>query len=230
MFKLANSFRGVGRIAAVLAVVATSFGPIGCSKPKPPPQPKSDPIPDPAPEPPPPPPSCEALDEVCEADENTLLPVPGTSLVFTPPAGWSFAKLEKVTLVQKEEGGAIIIIGSHPLEKNGFKRVQARSEYARGLLDEGELKTPQQLQLNRPQEQDEVGEVRLGKWIALDTARGDRKGELLSFAGPSEEQEVVGVAFAPDDDEEAIGAILDALKTLHTGAEEGDEGEDDEAQ
>lgn len=235
MFKLAISFRG-GIKAATIAVVASLVAPAGCAKPKPPPPPKVEPEPEPPPPPPPPPPKCEALDEGCEADEDTLLPVPGTTLVFTPPAGWTYAKLEAVTLVQKSDAGALIVVGSHPWEKVPFKRFKGRSEYGRTLLEQGELETPRKLQLNAPQQRDQAGEIKLGQWITHDTKRGDAKGELLSFAGQAGEQEVVGVAFAPEDDDEAIGAILDAIKTLHTrtdvgddAGEEGDEGEDDEA-
>jgi len=233
MFKLAISSPGVGPVAAI-AVIATLTAPVGCSKPKPAAPPKVEPQPEPPPESPPPPPKCEALDESCEADEGTLLPVPGTGLVFTPPAGWTFAKLEKVTVVQKSDEGALIVVGAHPWEKVPFKRFKGRSAYGRDLLKLGGLKTPRKLQLNAPQERDRTGEVKLGQWITHDTKRGDAKGELLSFAGQAGDLEVVGVAFAPDDDDEAIGAILDALKTLHTRAdvgdgEEGDEGEDDEA-
>ncbi|MEM6786412.1 MAG: hypothetical protein AAGA56_00030 [Myxococcota bacterium] len=219
------------RLGVAIVAVAGVIG--ACGKPKPPStaevevEPSSTVV---APEPEtPPPPTCASLDDTCETDEDSLLTVPGTELVFVPPSGWRYASLEEATVVEKEAGGALIIITAHEYIANGFRRAKARSALARTLLEKGALVTQRPLQLNRPQQVDTVGEVRLSKWVAHDTEREDRKGDLLSFAGAAGDHEVVGVAFAPEDDDEAIDPILDALTTLHEGtATDGKPGARDE--
>lgn len=217
------SLRHLG-VAVALTVAACS---------EPPPKPPPPPPPEPAEPEPPPPPKCESIDEACEADADTTLPIPGTDLVFTAPEGWTYAKMDDVSMVQRAADGAFLVLGSYGKEDSPQKQATAREAKAVELAELTELKPPKKLGFGgTPEGSRKVGDLEVKLWQrpkavgGRDVAhRGDNEGAMLVIAADAGEREVLGVGFAPSDDDDGAAAINAALETIRAeGGDEDDEG------
>ena len=113
---MASSARKLATFCALASLLLLS-----CKK-QPPkePEPELDPFEDvaePEPPPPPPPPKCESFDEACKAAEDTWVDI-GDGAQFQPAEGWTYAKLEGITVAKADEDAALIAyrIVSAPLQ------------------------------------------------------------------------------------------------------------------
>ena len=191
------------------AVVAIALS--ACSEP--PPEPPPQPPPEPAPEPEPPPPKCESLDEACAADASTEVPIVGTDYVFTPPSGWTYAKLAEATVAQKDGAGAVLVLAS-------FEPPTAAAELSKkreASLDELAAMvglTPKKGALGAANQQAEMAGLKMALWEKPGAKRGEAEGAILVLSAPADGREIFGLGYAPRDDDEGTSAILKALESI----------------
>jgi hypothetical protein len=133
------------------------------------PEPEPDPfagVTEKEPTPPPPAPKCESLDEKCMAEADTWVEV-GDGAKFQPAEGWTYAKLEGVS-VAKAEGGAAGIayrIVSAPLEpkKDATGVIDALKPVFESLSAEVSEKSIKK-QLKKDGVVDDKGSLALSTW------------------------------------------------------------------
>lgn len=219
---------------ASVLLLAVSSG-VGCKSPPPAKAPEPEPEPEPVPEPePPPPPKCEELAEGCKADAETRLVVPEVGLQITPPADWTYAKLEEAVAMEAEDGGPFLVVGSYPTEKKSMvMRRKPRSAAIARLAEVGGIEFPKNFNLGmKPDKTDQVGKRSMHLWQE-EGKRGDQAGPVAVVAAEIDEREVVAVGYAPAGDKASPKQIIDTLKAFFEGekveeAAEAEGGEDAE--
>jgi hypothetical protein len=185
--------------------------------------------------PPPPPPECLSLSERCVAEAGTVAKVPGTQLAFNPPPSWLFAQEEEVTLAQTPDGGPCLAMASF---ENGDKA--ALEANRQGALDTIlrslalELPQPKKgktlIDWKKPNEQTDVGKLKLDMWQVEGGARAAKTGPVLVFTFPASGRTVLGVGFVPSEDSsDADAAIMKSLETVEEHAEDAAEGATEES-
>ncbi|MFH1604033.1 MAG: hypothetical protein ABIH03_09005 [Pseudomonadota bacterium] len=194
------------------------LAPTGCAKKKPPlpPEPVVEPEPEPEP-PPPPPPKCEALKEECKAKESTEVSIPGTDYLFTPPSGWTYAKLEEATVAQVGEHGSVLVLTTFEPPEQKFKVPAKRTELLTSLTELVGVKPNGTIRLYQPNTSQEMGDLKMSLWERSDAKRGEASGALLIVSSPSDQRELFGFGFAPKEDEDGTKAILESLQSLKRG-------------
>jgi hypothetical protein len=202
------------RSSVVGVVVAMALS--GCAEPPPPePVPQPEPVPEPEP-PPPPPPKCEALAEKCKADATTVVPIPGTNYVFTPPSGWIYAKLAEATVAQNDEAGAVLVLSSFEPPKPAPELAKKRDEVLGSLAELVGLE-PKKGALGAPNQTTEMAGLKMSFWEKPGAKRSGSEGAMLVISAPADDSHIFGLGYAPRDDNEGTAAILQALESLKKG-------------
>lgn len=215
------SLRRLGALVALTMAAACS---------EPPPETPPPPPPEPAEPEPPPPPTCESLDEGCETEADTSLPIPGTEMTFTPPKGWIYAKMKKVTVVEKAADGSILLIGSVARDDSAKKQGELRETMVMELIEQAKITPPKQLGFHgKPDRKEKVGSLDMQLWqrppqVGMKDMgkRGDHEGALLVAASDIDDRELLAVGFAPSDDDDGAADILAALGSIGGGADDED--------
>lgn len=183
-------------------VVATASAP----KPKPPPKPK-----------------CEALEEKCQATPDTQAKVAKSDLVFIPPEGWVYAQQADTTLTNPAEGNGALVMASFEVDKDQNK---SRDGAYERLATVGGITLPERFKKKfipkwdgKADDAKKSGDLDVKLWQADEAKRDGKSGFLLVLLAvdPGGKQ-VMGVAFAPKDDQKAIEAIAKSLETLGPGS------------
>lgn len=176
-----------------------------------------------APKPKPPPkPKCEALEEKCQATPDTQARVARSDLVFIPPDGWVYAQQEDTTLTKPAEGNGALVMASFEVDKDQNKSRDAAYEK---LAASGGISLPERFKKkfipkwDKADDAKKSGDLDVKLWQADEAKREGKSGFLLVLLAvdPGGKQ-VMGVAFAPKDDQKAIEAIAKSLETLGPGS------------
>jgi hypothetical protein len=194
---------------------------LGCESTRPiPPSPPPAPVETAEPAtPPPPPPKCEALDEKCEAKDDTRASIARSDLVIKPPAGWIYAQLSGATIA--ELGDATLAVAGYEADAKDVKKDSASRDAAfSDLLKQIGIDNPTKKKVSwkKPAAPKPVGDLKLDLWEISDWVRGTKKGPLVVVAGStSEGKGILIIGFVPGDDKSgADDAILKAIDSLGT--------------
>jgi hypothetical protein len=175
----------------------------------------------------PPLPKCESLDEECKAEEGTRLGIAGTTYDFTPPAGWTYAILERATVAQVDAGNAVIALTSIVPEKDKKKLSGQRVDATKELLELTSIapkNTPKLTRYSRKKR--EFSGLKMSVWQYDSATRGEGTGYLMVLTGAAGDHDLVGITYAPADHPDAVQAVLAALDTLAEAEATGDEGDE----
>jgi hypothetical protein len=142
-------------------------------------------------------------------------PAPRPSAVtphIVAPEGWRRERSDATLIVSSPSSPAVIALTTLPLSAT-MARIE---EEAHALTKSVALTLPSRIRLTALAEQSEMaGARKLALWEHLDAERGGRVGAVVIFAGKLDDEAlVVGIGFAPTDDELGTEAILGALKTI----------------
>ena len=185
------------------------------------PPPETPPIEAPAPEPkepvPPPPPPCEALSEDCAAEAETRARIAKSELRIRPVKGWKYAQGADATVAQSSEEGAAMAVAEVETGTDAKAEPGKRDEALEALAKQINVTLPKKkVTWKKPLEEKSVGEMKLGLWQLDGATRGEKKGPLLIFAGPTSEGKVIlGIGFVPEDDSSGSdAAILESIESI----------------
>ena len=207
----------VFRRCVVGVVVAIALS--GCAEPPPPePVPQPEPVPEPEP---PPPPKCEALAEECKADAATEVPIPGTDYVFTPPSGWSYAKLADATVAQRDGAGAVLVLTSFEPPQAAGDVAKKRDELVAKLAQDVSIE-PKKGSLGSPAQTAEKSGLMMSFWEKAGAKRGGSEGAMLVVSAPADDDHIFGIGYAAGDDAEGTTAILQAIESMKKKSGTGD--------
>jgi hypothetical protein len=221
---LAHLKHALGSACVGLALTTLALGQLGCqpSKPAaPPPAPPAEEEPEPPP-PPPPPPKCEALSEGCEAKDGTRVAISPRGATFAPPAGWLYAKEEKLTLATFEKTGTVLAFTEAPSAKPEDVTLALKSLMERlsitGVADQkikGALKKPE-AEWTAGSVPVKVSELRKGQWPQLKDplVSGEPGVGLLVIAALTPELVIVGLGFQKSSVEGDPLAVKTAIESL----------------
>jgi hypothetical protein len=174
--------------------------------------------------------SVASLEEECKAEDDTRVLIAGTSYDFAPPAGWTYAMLERATVAQVDDANAVIALTSIVPEKNAKKLAGQRVDAMNDLLALTAVTPKSMPKLTRyKRKKREYSGMEMSVWQYDKVERGQGTGYLMVLTGSTGDHDVVGITFAPSDDADAVKAVLGALGTLAVAeGEEGDGASDDE--
>lgn len=186
------------------------------------PPPVETPVQDPEPPPPPPPkpkPKCEALDEGCEAKEDTKAKIAKSELRFRPVKGWTYAQGADATVAQAAGDGAAVALAEVETGTDAKAEPGKRDAALEELAKQINVTLPKKkVTWKKPLEEKAVGDMKLGLWQLDGATRGEKKGPLLIFAAPvgaDTGKVVLGIGFVPEDDSSGSdAAILESIETL----------------
>ncbi|AKT39840.1 hypothetical protein [Chondromyces crocatus] len=199
----------------VLSAAALSSA---CSSTPAPESPSQD-IPEPVqetPDPPKPKP-CEALEEKCESGADTRAKIAKSSHVIHPINGWTYAQGADATVSQHSADGAALAIAEVETGTDAKQEPAKRDEAVEELAKQIGVTVPKKkVTWKKPLEEKAVGDLKIGLWQIDGAARGDKKGPLLIFAGPTGEGKVLlGIGFVPEDDSTGSDAsILESIDSI----------------
>jgi hypothetical protein len=197
-----------------IAGVGVAIMVAGCAEP-PPPEPPPQPPPVPAVKPPPPPPpKCEALDEGCTADAGTAIPIPGSGFAFTPPSGWTYAKLAESTVAQNGDAGAVIVVTAFEPPSAANELKATRDALAESLAQGVGLVQKKPSKLGAANQQAEIAGLKMSLWEKPGASRGSDEGAILVFSAEAEGMHIFGLGYAPREDADGTAAILKALDSI----------------
>jgi hypothetical protein len=176
--------------------------------PAPPPTPSAEPV---VVEPPPPPKACDKIEDACVATDTTRARIGASSLAFTPPVGWKWARYEDAAVARADDASmAITIAAKHTALAlfTSFDLLVTRMELTplnkkpQWWLKQGEAQT--------------VGTLKFSMWEVSGGARGTKSGPLLIFTAMLPDRtELLGIGFVPADDKtNASEAILKAVSSI----------------
>jgi len=201
----------------LLALTVLAALTAGCPKP-PPPAPPPEPVAEAAP----PPPKCEAFSEKCAARGDTRAKITGSTLLFTPVAGWIYAQQSSSTVAQlSESGAALAFLGIDVDPKDAKKEVATKDAALAELFKQVGLNPlKRKVPWKKSDDKKAYGTVKVEFWQLEEPGnRGGKKGVLLIVAAQlAEGKSAVGVGFVPEDDKTAAdAAILQSIGSLGTG-------------
>ncbi len=200
------------RPSKLLALTVLAALAAGCPKPPPPAAP-TEPAADAAP---PPPPKCEAFSEKCASKDDTRATITGSTLLFTPPAGWIYAQQSSSTVAQISDAGPVLAFLGVDFDVKDAKKEVATKDAALAELFKQVGLTPlkHKVPWKSAPNKDAYGDVKVEFW-QLDEkgVRNAKKGVLLVVAAHlADGKSVVGVGYQPDDDSTAADAAI--LKSI----------------
>ena len=156
------------------------------------------------------------MKDKCKANADTRVPVPGSKLVFMPPKGWFYAKLEEASVTQVGEKGAVLVLTTFKPDK-GPNLNKQRGELAVSLAELVGIDTGGSVSLFNPNSKGDIAGLQMSLWERSGGSRAEDKGALLILSAEDEDRELFGIGFAPKDDADGTKAILETLNTLERG-------------
>jgi len=166
-------------------------------------------------------PKCETPEENCVATPDTQAKIAGTDLVFIPPESWIYVQGEEITLTKGAETGALAMTSFD----GGADEAKLRDGTYEKLAGVADVTLPEHFKKKfvpnwaKADDTKKTGDIEVKLWQADDAKRGGKSGYLLvMLASDPAGKRVMGVAFAPKDDEKAAEAISKSLETLGPGS------------
>jgi hypothetical protein len=188
-----------------------------CVRPPPPPVTHTADVQEPKAPEPKPPPKCEDLAEQCAAAATTRARIGHTGLAFAPPAGWTYAQGDDVTVARGPDAAMAFTTyekGKGPQHLLSLMHAALDRLIAKMGLDPIAKKP---FWWQKPTVQTEkVADLRVSFWQVDGGARGGKRGPLLIFSAPlSDGTTLLGAGYVPSDDKtNADQAILSAVQTI----------------
>jgi hypothetical protein len=167
-------------------------------------------------------PKCETLEEDCVSTPDTQAKIAGTELVFIPPEAWVYAQGTDFTLTKAKEAAGALAMTSFDAGPDEAKVREGTYEKLAGVAD---VTLPERFKKkfvpkwDKADDTKKTGDIEVKLWQADDAKRDGKSGYLLvMLASDPSGKRVMGLAFAPKDDDKAVEAISKSLETLGPGS------------
>jgi hypothetical protein len=149
--------------------------------------------------------------------EPTAAPAAPSGPQIDAPPGWTFEREGEAIVVRAPASPAVIVLTTLPLAAT-LARIQ---EEANALAAAVDLTVRGSIRLKDLAEQSEMaGSRKLALWELPYAEREGQMGAVMVFAGKlTDEAVVVGIAYAPNEEEATIEAILHAITTIRPGTD-----------
>jgi hypothetical protein len=212
--------RPIARALVGAAALCLSLGLAACG-PEPEPTVATAEVPPPPKMKAPPKPKCESMDEDCKATPDTQAKIAGTELVFIPPEGWNYAQESEHTVTKSKASVGAMAMGSFD---SGADESKIRDATYGKLAESIGVTLPERFKKkfvpnwNKADDSKKTGDIEIKLWQADEAKRDGKSGYLLVLlAADPGGKRVMGIAFAPKDDDKAVEAISKSLETLGPG-------------